>query len=990
MIKIRFHFIKVLLFTLFLFMLLFIRISFTQTPNYFNYSTSAGLAGSTVFDITQDSAGYMWFATGNGLSRFDGRNFLNYTTSSGLNSNSINAVYAGTGGEIYIGSNDKGANLLIGGDITSLAPGRLNVNAHNFLYAKNRMYSYSTTYIDIIDEALNRNDYSSEKSTVPISQLITNLFNAPPGSELNSYDILAASTEGLFLCKGRVLTKAEINGLGEFEAYSGTFSRNSLLLGSTGCIYVINSDTQTGKLNLEKKIPIDFKPSQRVQKIFADTRGNIWFAMPSSGFYKILPDGNIINFGGKLGLQGAQVTKFFEDIEGNIWIGTFGSGVYCITNTFIMNHSTIDGLSDNNVYEIEMGPGGEIFCGTFNGFNILANGKWIDLNTSAGFDVFYVHKAKNYDRVTYVCATVGLLLDIKEIKIENQTFRILNIPSVLKFKNQLYTGGWNNNVVKYPDFNNTLNKELITVLGDSISQNRINEMLADSRENIWMGTALGVVMFQGSTKKTFPSNDVLSSAVNVMAIDKSGAIWFGGEKGVASYNPESQETRSFSKISGVNLSSVSALAVDKANKLWIGSNEGLFILNNGIINKINKSIGLFSNEIYSLCYDSLHNNMLIGTNSGLSILDLTAYESNSMPPFNFFIESITAGDTTYTKFDELEFAPQQNNIKITYAAILYSSPNAVEYRYSINNNYRLTELNSVEFSSLQAGTYNFSVKAFAPGRMPSREITLTFAIKPPFTETAWFSVLIIGTLILTAVLVSYGIIKRVKQKEKEKREINTKINELRHQALSAMMNPHFIFNSLNAVQHLVNKGKLLEVNEYISSLARLIRKNLDYADKSYITLDEETDKLKLYMEIENLRFNYKFDFEIIIDPAINPHRCEIPNMIIQPFVENSIWHGILPLTEKGEIIISFALNSINYKGSVYEFMTIRIKDNGVGIRSTSAKEGHISKGIKLVEERLRLLSEEMEIPSSVSAQDSSAYSSGTEVTISLPPHLYKI
>jgi len=187
---------------------------------------------------------------------------------------------------------------------------------------------------------------------------------------------------------------------------------------------------------------------------------------------------------------------------------------------------------------------------------------------------------------------------------------------------------------------------------------------------------------------------------------------------------------------------------------------------------------------------------------------------------------------------------------------------------------------------------------------------------------------------------------------------------------------------------LVNSDRKEDANNYIAMMATLMRKNLDASSSGFISISDEIERLKLYLEIEKMRFSDRFTFSISVDENINPDTTLIPNMIIQPFVENSIWHGIIESDHKGKITVSFALSS----NSVID---IKISDNGVGYTKSKQmqKNGHISKGIAIIEERLKLLSQKMEMPSPIVIEDlgnTSDDSQGTEIIISLPEPLFKI
>ena len=451
----------------------------------------------------------------------------------------------------------------------------------------------------------------------------------------------------------------------------------------------------------------------------------------------------------------------------------------------------------------------------------------------------------------------------------------------------------------------------------------------------------------------------------------------------------------FKSISGYDISSSTSLAVDNYDRIWIGNKKGLYILDNNSIKFINTSQGLPSNDVLSLYYDKEKNVMWIGTINGFSSFDISKFDVYKHVPLNIKIDNVRAGDSVFTKFDELKFEPGNNNIHIEFSVICFSSRSNLKYQYKLNNNEWInTENDYLDFSSMKEGKYNISFRAKTQNGEWSKPADVSFIIKPKFTETILFQLMIILCTIVIFLFAARYRINYSRKKSAAKIENTKKMFELKHQALSAMMNPHFVFNSLNSVQYLVNQGRKDEANDYISILAKLIRKNLDIASNSFILLDEEINRLTLYLEIEKLRFQDKFSYEINAGEDVDIESVMIPNMILQPFVENAVWYGIMNSGKKGFVKISFRFENVDIDSKSHRCLVIKITDNGIGLKKSgeNKKEGHNSKGIKIIEERLQLLSQELELPTPVIIEDLSLRnenSTGTEVIITLPDTLYK-
>jgi len=213
----------------------------------------------------------------------------------------------------------------------------------------------------------------------------------------------------------------------------------------------------------------------------------------------------------------------------------------------------------------------------------------------------------------------------------------------------------------------------------------------------------------------------------------------------------------------------------------------------------------------------------------------------------------------------------------------------------------------------------------------------------------------------------------------------SKLLALEQQSLNASMNRHFIFNALNSIQYYINTQDKLSANKYLTSFAKLIRKNLDSSSsgKSLVPLSDELERLELYITLEHMRFQNKFDYSISIGEDIDTDSILIPPMFLQPFVENSIWHGILPMEKNGKI-------QIDIKRNQQHEITFVIEDNGIGIDNSLAQKNehsHVSKGMELTSGRLEILkkitNKNIKIVGPFQINDNTNKSFGTRVIITI-------
>jgi len=973
---------------------------YSQTPSYYHYTSSDGLASSTVYEIIQGKDGYIWFATANGMSKFDGLHFTTFRTTDGLNSNSIISLVEGKNGELYIGNFEKGVNVYRNGQIENYCS---EINGKSFVLSylllgpsgkdEQNIFAYSRMgNINLINENITAGRVTKVINT---SLVFINKLGVLPNGNM-----IALTTTGLFNFKNDVLSKFHINGFPDIDAYCLSNGKDgSCFVGTKGMIYRIREN------DVIEKYKINVAGNNDVIAILRDRNSNIWFSIMNMGFY-LIPNGSdkIIDVGSKMDLQKSLVNNFFEDKEGNIWVSTFGKGVYCVNNLYLKSFNEKDGLNSNNVYSIAKERSGKLLIGTFTGVNILENGRIDQIKNNADKILTnYIYSIKN-DNNEFFISSASERNDTKNISYQGINLHLIDGLSFCKLRNGLFLFGTRGNSIRVQkEFDIQKNRSYVfTIFGDSTIANRVNEIFEDIEKNVWIGTGLGLCKIahlsfnKGELEKTFfPAYPVLNSRINAIIQDSENNVWFACEKGIARYNPKNDSVTSYTKIAGYDLSSSTSLASDNKKRLWIGNMKGLYLYDGHSIKQLNRQTGLPSDEIYSLYYDSEKNYLYVGTSNGISILDIKSFDNYVPLSLEVKIMSVKAGDSIYVNYENLIFKPEQKHVYIDFKALSFSSPGGVKYKYNLNGEWVETDHDFLDFISLKSGTYNLQIMAKSQNTDWSKPSFLSFRVLPRFVETIWFTLLIIISLGCLSILFMIWLIKFKNRKIKEELELTERINELKHQALSSMMNPHFIFNALNSVQYLINCHRNEEANDYIAMMAKLVRRNLDTAGSGFILLSDEILRLELYLNLEKLRFQEGFSWEIITGGDINRNSIMIPNMIIQPFVENTLWHGIINAGGKGLVTISFSFEEVDIDSTLCRSLVIKITDNGIGLAQakTHKKEDHISKGILIVEERLRLLSTKMQLPKPIMLEDLNSRnnnSHGTEVIISLPLPLYKI
>ena len=336
---------------------------------------------------------------------------------------------------------------------------------------------------------------------------------------------------------------------------------------------------------------------------------------------------------------------------------------------------------------------------------------------------------------------------------------------------------------------------------------------------------------------------------------------------------------------------------------------------------------------------------------------------------------------------KIELNHDQNTIGVSFSAIEYLFPEKVQYAFrlsELHSDWRYADYKSREilYSNLSPGKYTFQLKAqMLGGNWQDEPIELIIIITPPFWQTWWFRILAVLFLISIVFFFIRWRIALVRKKEQQKTFHEKELLELEAKALRAQMNPHFIFNSLNSIKSLINKNENDIAANYLTTFSKLIRTLFQNSDKREVSLFEEIETCKLYTQLERMRFGNKIEFIFNVDQSIDLKDIKVPALILQPLIENAIWHGLVPKETGGRVV--FSIKKTN--GTV----ECIIDDDGIGRELSGQykaqyKATHQSKGIGMTQARLdldTLLSEREDTIRIIDKKNSIGIAEGTKVII---------
>lgn len=438
---------------------------------------------------------------------------------------------------------------------------------------------------------------------------------------------------------------------------------------------------------------------------------------------------------------------------------------------------------------------------------------------------------------------------------------------------------------------------------------------------------------------------------------------------------------------------IHSMGIDPQNNIWLSTLKGVFWLNkaNRRSRYFKQSHGMSRINRYIKFTRTNTGAFYIHVLNRYCKVDFDRLRSPSTA-LKVFIDKIKILNVEQTgqriKDSVLIIKPNENFFSFDFSCIDFTNPNLNQFAYKLegwdqdwiySHNRRYAN-----YTNLNGGHYTFKVKAKNQNEEWSDPAKLKVFIKSPYYKSIWFTSL----LGLGFIGLIYGLylfrVRQIEREEKLKTDFNKQLSETRMQALRAQMNPHFVFNCLNSINRYIIKSDIKTSSLYLTKFAKLIRLILDNSEHKLVVLSNELEALTLYIEMEQLRFDHKFIFSINISPEVETDHISIPPLLIQPYVENAIWHGLLHKTDPGELTIK--LNQQE------EQLICEIIDNGIGreqskqFTSVTAKTRK-SVGIKLTEERLKLYAEDI---SSIGQQkiidlyDEEGIASGTKVILTIP------
>jgi ligand-binding sensor domain-containing protein len=946
--------------------------AFAQEYGYTRYDNKNGLAGSTVYCMTQDNDGFIWFGTETGLSRFDGTHFKNFTKDDGLPDNEIIQLFADSKGRIWISPFKKRVCYYYKGKIynhdndPALAQLKLGDNIIRFA------------------EDANGNILMHEFARLHLVKSTGQAFTIEKIGAEPLYNItgIARSASGKFWVslKNRVFefdnNRFTPWGTLNFKTIffrNTAFSASGILAGKDDVRFMEYESFET---NTTHTFTLSTKPHNMM--LIKDKRFALCTLNGAFIYDADHPD-SIEHF-----LRGIPVNVVMQDHEGNLWFGSPGQGVYRLNSIFVFNLSLHNGNAPTHQV-LSFAPYKQwILAGT--DMSILcrihaetgkADTKNISLPKVGNYPVISI-TAFN-DKEFIYGTDDGLYKLSSEFKYLKHLYPIVTKAFVFHKNNLLIATGYNAVIVDPVKF----------IVTDTIWHERATTIFV-SDDKIYLGTLNGLYcrLPDKSWQYLGEKHPELRARITSIVKDHRGILWVGtyGDGMIAW-----KEGKIITHITTKNglTSNVCRTSFLHENGLWVGTDKGLNKINlyepGYPVKKYTTGDGLASDIINAIYI--YKTKVFAGTPEGITFFDEQNMNSESRCDLRFTNITIE-GQSYYPENMPRQLPHAKNNIRFDFVGISYKSAGDIRYRYrllGVDSTWKETKETVLSYPTLPSGNYELQVQAINKFDVYSKILKAGFTIEELLWEKIWFRILMVMVFIAVTALVVVLIIQRIRHREQEKTSIAKRIGELEQLARKAQMNPHFIFNSLNSIQQYVMDADIAGANKFISGFSRLIRQTLDFSSKPEISLEEELDYLSNYLELETTRLENAFSWQITVAKDIKPADYYIPPMILQPFIENSVRHGVRFRRDKeGKVAI--------YVKKQKNSLICILEDNGVGRKAALRYKSispiqYQSKGLSLTYERIAMLN--MNSPHKITMliddlEDDQHNALGTRVTISFP------
>lgn len=1020
------HFITMKLYLLFsIFILNVINVKAQGNYMFFHLFLDKGLSDVRVTSIMQDKIGFMWFGTVNGLNRYDGYSIKTFYADkdNGLPSNNIRTVFSDSKGVLWIGTT-KGPVRYIFPDekFESAKVPELLSQATVYCFTEDKNGNiYAGTSDGLFCWYRNKQQWENVSARLNLSGRLTLI----KGLLFFNKDILFASTEKKGLYKININTGA-VNIYDTYSLKIGNpddcclsmygmekLNDEEILLGTLS-VGLLKFNTKAGTFSwpkgvLTKRDDILFNTVNQIKR---DHAGRIWATSHYFRLTEYLPHSDTIvsipeDVYNPYGFESQNASCIYEDRQHNIWIGTFLSGVYHFNPNkksvrfYCGNDLQKGALQSGKVISIAPLDSNTLMIGTNKGFSLYKRNTGAFLNYK-GFALNFGDKPLEQvtsglkDRngnIWIGSSRLGLMhydMSSQKINVFGRTtkpirFEYDGVTDMLDLGgDSLLVIGYNQLAVFHTKshLSRAFRNDSLTPL---YRLRNVNDICFEpSHKKIWISISTGQLYEYDLATNTLSERTALidiepkPSFIYKIAFDPKGRLWCATNIGAICIE-QGKPVKVYTMKADKNASAEIKNILPFKDDIWMTNDRTVAKLNatTGKMILLGERDGFSGIQLFGHSLTlSPWQTILIGSNYGFyeifpdRIKDDHIASSAYLTAFRVFNKPFATNEPI-SLIKDIRLSYDQNFFSFDISPFDYSEANDIEYAYKLEGFDKswiyLGKQRSGSYTNVPGGDYVLKLKVRNnSGIWNEKGQSIRIHIGKPFWETWWF----ISLAVLAVAAIIYAIytnrVRSIRKQARLRSDYEIRLNEFENSALRTQMNPHFIFNSLNTINSFINRNEPTRANQYISKFSKLIRLILNHSREKKIVMADELEVVDLYVSLERIRFDNKFDYKITASPDIELDSIEIPPLIIQPFVENAILHGLLPLPSGGMLQINVTREE--------DHLLLVIEDNGVGRKKAGEHkyalgEQRKSHGIEITLKRIELFNKEHNFQGKVMIKD---------------------
>lgn len=926
------------------FLVLFLRQLPAQTWFFRQYTAEQGLPSTEVHDLLQDREGHIWVATDRGVARFDGYSFEVFTTKQGLSSNVVFKLQEGPDGKIWFGE--------MPGTFSYFEKGKIYPAPENPALKKH----FKSTAFPV--------SLSIKKDYMDVGYIGYGFFRLQGGKIRNlnekdtaAYTVTVNGHEVLFGSKKHLGSlQIDYKGKHSFPITDLSHGRRIRALKRRNGDLIVST---SGNAFVVKKNGLVKTFTSPHFLLFFETPDSCLYVGTDKGFCKFAPNEDYVEDNRYHHLSACRVSHVIMDKEGGLWIATLNKGIFYCSNPAFMTYDFKSEWSEGSNFVHSL-------CGDYNGnillsledgcvYSINREGK-TSLMLPPGKKPIYSHVY--YDTVnSYLITnrTDGDLLMNSDYKKKKRYLSVFNTAhDLVPYKNGYLSGGYNVLEAYRKEPGKTQMKSRATLKTGA----NVQCIFRLKEDSIFIGTLFGLFLFQNdSLKPLLVGTAYQQERINsIEYVNRHKLVLATLGKGLLFYDLRTGTIETFTEKNGLSSDFINDLSQSADGTLWIASNKGLSRLSRtkkGTYDVYNYDAynGMPVSDIKQVHADG--DKVYMGTHNGLIVFDTKSRMINHDALIRLRNVYVNEKKVAPAELASLDF--HRNNIRISYLSVIPKMLGKVLYRYRLEgseNGDQWTHIREPELflPSLEPGEYRFIIQALnGSGQWSELPLVLPIYISAPFWKTWWFILICILVVIGTLIILLNARLKHLHEKALNERLMM----DYQQQALINQINPHFLFNSMNSIQKYILRDDKKQAVSFVSKFAKLMRMSLEQSREPFVSLSEELEMLSLYMLLEEERFGKKIEYLPLIQPELEEKKLMIPPMLIQPFIENAIRHGILNKPEKGKVTLRLYLKA--------QSLFCEVEDDGVGrqkaleIKNRQTEQIHRSFAMSINTSRLQLL-----------------------------------